>query len=197
MKTTKFIYKISIILILCALVNACWKPVNVKIDQETKDYCLFAEGSYWIYQDSVTLKIDSVFIKSEPEHMLSSRGEQYRLGISSSLQDTLIFDIRLTTAHTENNVILMDHFDKTYYHDGTIGDNVRLLVLSEIRNNYILNGITYSKVKIFKFSDKEIEKVFYWVQYIGLIREETYINDTAIVRNLLKYNVKPYKERKK
>ena len=53
------------------------------------------------------------------------------------------------------------------------------------------------KVKIFKFSDKEIEKVFYWVQYIGLIREETYINDTAIVRNLLKYNVKPYKERKK
>ncbi|MDR2834995.1 MAG: hypothetical protein LBV69_02160 [Bacteroidales bacterium] len=49
---------------LCCLFYGCpaEKQETVYIDQESKNYCLFKEGSYWIYQDSVSQKNDSVVL---------------------------------------------------------------------------------------------------------------------------------------
>ena len=65
MKKMRFVYRISILLVLCSCVSACdsW-PADIiaEIDQESKDYCLFAKNSYWVYQNSITLEVDSVII---------------------------------------------------------------------------------------------------------------------------------------
>ena len=59
-------YKTYFAFCLCiiALVSCDSWPTDLKayVDQESKDYCLFGIGSYWVYQDSVTLETDSVVI---------------------------------------------------------------------------------------------------------------------------------------
>ncbi len=66
MKKIKSFHKITISVFLTLLLfSGCdsWKTdLKADIDQESKDYCLFAPGSYWIYQDSATLEIDSTVI---------------------------------------------------------------------------------------------------------------------------------------
>ena len=77
MKTIKLIYKLGIVLLLSGCLNiACelkWKP-EAYLDQESKDYCLYAKGSYWIYQDSVSHSLDSITINNV-DYEFRSRGE--------------------------------------------------------------------------------------------------------------------------
>ncbi|MDL2309207.1 hypothetical protein LJC53_06465 [Bacteroidales bacterium OttesenSCG-928-C03] len=68
------------LLFLPLLFSGCdsWKTdLEALIDQESKDYCLFAEGSYWIYQDSATLDIDSVVIDIPIEYISYEKDGEY------------------------------------------------------------------------------------------------------------------------
>lgn len=46
-------------------------PDPLKIDEECKAYCLFNEGTYWVYEDSVTNQRDSVVVVSNPVEIWS------------------------------------------------------------------------------------------------------------------------------
>ena len=213
MKTIKLIYKISIILILGVLLTACPKTElkEIKIDQESKDYCLFAEGSYWIYQDSATLEIDSVIINYPIDYMFTRSSEngykceQYRLGISSCSHDSIAsFDARLTTYHADHHLLkpcLLTGDRGTIYHNGEIREivpgkaNVRSTILLEKKSNYLINEIKYSNIKIFRYEYLEEKRNYYWAKHVGLIRAEIYKNESLIsVRSLIRYNVKPYNQ---
>jgi hypothetical protein len=202
MRKMRLFYQICTILILCGCLNACFKPKKALIDQETKDYCLFAEGSYWIYQDSATLKMDSVVIGGPPIRGSYENGgydcEEYGLLVLSYSPDsTLRFAPRLTTGRTAPYVLLIDYpWGEAYYHNGALGKKLEYLVLSENRSNYVVNGITYSNIKIFefKYSFESPKKINYWAKHVGIIRQEIYTTDSVTVRNLIKYNVKPYKK---
>jgi uncharacterized protein YkuJ len=81
---------------------------------------------------------------------------------------------------------------KPYYHSGGF---LNRLILVEKKGNYSINGVKYSNVKIFEWNYLEEKKIFYWAKHIGLIRIEVYENDSIVsIRNLIKYNVKPYKK---
>ncbi len=177
---------------------------EIKIDQESKDYCLFAPGSYWIYQDSATLKEDSVAINSISYMFTRSVEsgydcEQYRFGVYSNVP---FLDVRLTTGDADGSLlkpcILSTGTLGVKYHNGEVGEcfNYPDLVLLERKNSCILNETTYIDVKIFKDPNTytETEKIIYWAKHIGLIREEIYTNDSITVKNLIKYNVKPYNQ---
>jgi uncharacterized protein YeeX (DUF496 family) len=200
MKTKRLFYKICTILILCGCLNACFRLKEVKIDQESKDYCLFEQGSYWIYQDSATLKIDSVAIDKAPRYSTYQEdgylGEQYKFTEAHYSHDsTWTYWLILVAGMYDNYTILIGQLSREIsYHNRRTGENVNRTVLSENKNNFILNGIIYSNVKIFIFSHKEFKLVYYWAKNIGLIREERYINDSVTVRNLIRYNAKPYKQ---
>ncbi|MCL2290440.1 MAG: hypothetical protein FWC34_07035 [Bacteroidetes bacterium] len=151
----KKMFALWTILLLSGFLSACWKPKEYKylIDQETKDYCLFGESSYWIYQDSATLNVDSVVIDKP-----FTSGE--------------ILDIYPYNYHETDNTILL-----------------------EKKDYYSIDESTYSNVKIFKYSKNGFEKLFYWAKHVGIIRVEVYENNAPIsVRNLVRYNVKPYKQ---
>ena len=66
MKKRKFFYyNTTMIISLLLLLSGCdsWPTkLEANIDQESKDYCLFAEDSYWVYQDTTTLETDSLLI---------------------------------------------------------------------------------------------------------------------------------------
>jgi hypothetical protein len=145
--------------------------------------------------------MDSVVIAKQPTYGTVENGgydcEEYRLTFFSHSQDSISpFSSRLTTAReTPNTVFIHDFSLDMSYHNGAIRENINRLIFIEKRNNYILDEIIYSNVKIFNFSYKGVELVYYWAKNIGLIREERYLNDSTIyVRNLIRYNVKPYKK---
>lgn len=62
---------------------------TIHIDQETKDYCLFKQGSYWVYQDSATLETDSIVIKTNP-YFTSGTG-----GGSTDAKEIYTFDTEI------------------------------------------------------------------------------------------------------
>jgi len=217
MKTIKLIYKLGIVLLLSGCLNiACelkWKP-EAYLDQESKDYCLYAKGSYWIYQDSVSHSLDSITINNV-DYEFRSRGEgghkyeNFDFEISTcDFDTTLFFHMILTTAYADYDlellkpyILRMAPFGPIYYHNLEIGEIFHSefkddLVLYAKKNNYQINGKTYADVKIFKCSypNMKIEKIFYWAKHIGLIREEIYKDSTVSVRNLIKYKVKPYNQ---
>ena len=211
MKNSRFIYSAVAVLVVGILLNTCFKPKNIRIDQETKDYCLFGQGSYWIYQDSATLKIDSVEVDSVLYEVEISKGdksekENYSTDISLYSQDSVRnAGYGLSAGYTCNNSDLYAcYFDyDVIYHNGKINESCyyhRNTVLFDEKYNYSINGKMYSKVKIFKKKEYGTENIFYWVKNIGLIRKEKKYTsivtntDTSIICNLIKYNVKPYKK---
>ena len=208
MKTFKFIYKTAAILLVCGLLQACTKPPKETehlIDQETKDYCLFGQGSYWIYQDLATLERDSVVIDKIRYEIEDSKGfskstlENYLINISSYFQDS-IHNIRVALGiNFSKHCCLYFNYD-VIYHNGKIMESnydYRNTILVEKKNNYSVNGFIYSEVKVFKYSEYGIEKIFYWAKHIGVIRREIHNNNNGCVtiNNLIKHNVKPYKEK--
>lgn len=63
--------KILFISLWCIFIIACKKDEKIPVTNELgytpisndiKDYCFFKEGSFWVYEDSITGAIDSMFV---------------------------------------------------------------------------------------------------------------------------------------
>jgi hypothetical protein len=218
MKMKKVIYTIAIsIFAALLLLLGCdsWKTnLKADIDQESKDYCLFAPGSYWVYRDSATLETDKVVVEdvsyekstlANPK--ISFLWEEYTMRLKYYKNDTdYNGSYILTSKYCDDDLVeagiikfCLLFASGGKYHNGEIGEcsDYPILLLLERRNNYISNKVTYSNIKIFEnsSSDLGIKKIIYWAKHIGLIREEIFVNDNLVsVRNLIKYNVKPYNQ---
>jgi hypothetical protein len=122
--------------------------LKADIDTESKDYCLFGQGSYWIYQDSATLKTDKVVIyETEYEHSyqanygISYLWETYFMRCNHFIEDTLcqvnllLTSMLIDDKNVKNGIIKPiylvatgNSIDKygiiTYsnYHNGIVGD---------------------------------------------------------------------------
>jgi len=211
-KSIKLIYKTCILLVLCGCLSACWKVSEIKIDKESKDYCLFGQGSHWIYQDSATLIIDSIVINKSVYYKFEQEGggdggpmcETYSTLISSYLKNnTRDFPVYLTTAgigSLDEACCLTTDFEvgKVMYYNGQLGSSMQRrnrIILLEEKSSYSLSKITFNDVKVFESEDLNKREIYYWAKHIGLIRKEIYETDSLIsVRNLIKYDVKPYKQ---
>jgi len=221
MEKIKLSYKTVIMLLLVSvLLTACpegsWYS-KIYIDQESKDYCLFDQGSYWIYQDSATLAIEKVVIDNPIErtfqlYMSSSdgghRGETYSTMISSYSQNSkLSFNLTLSRIDFSADCLFIKDNDDTNYSDpkfknSLYHNNQRVLLqdvelwLFEKKDDYMINGITFNNIKIFQDNYFEKKRMYYWAKNIGLIRVERYDEKDSLisVSNLIRYDVKPYKQ---
>ena len=213
MKSIKFICKIAIGIFLAMLTfSGCdsWRAKVVQIDQESKDYCLFGEGSYWVYQDSVTNNTDSVLLLQSLLECKEEGGEwghnfiieYYYANYCHYLSDTsisvsyrldpsrvyffLVIVFSSEVQNIEKNTILIpyERFTDYYLSSYNIGENIFNNVKIFIEKNIIIGGY---------LSNYSIKS--YWAKHIGLIRYEIYNSDNEILNtyNLIRYNVKPYK----
>jgi len=105
------------ILLMLLLSFSCssWKTnLKANIDQESKDYCLFAKDSYWVYQDSATLVTDKVFIFDVSCNKTNSASptepflwEAYTMKTTCSLNDNFHSQgsYRLTSGDCEEGLV--------------------------------------------------------------------------------------------
>ncbi len=214
MKKFKSLYKITIsVFLTLSLFSGCdsWKTdLKADIDQESKDYCLFAPGSYWVYQDSATLEIDSTVVVSisynkstHANPTISFLWEEYTMKMKNFQKNNTYHNgsYTLTSKYCDKDMVeigimkfcLLFESGGGKYHNGEIHDSYgknATLKLINIQDLYF-----YSKVKVFQDDYLEERKIFYWAKHIGLIREEIFKKDSLIsVRNLIKYNVNPYNQ---
>jgi hypothetical protein len=64
--------KCVFLLLFILIIYGCdTNPDPLTIDEESKAYCLFDEGTYWVYEDSATQRRDSVVVVSNPDKIWS------------------------------------------------------------------------------------------------------------------------------
>ncbi len=221
MKKIKTFYKTPISVFLTLLLfSGCdsWKTdLKADIDQESKDYCLFAPGSYWVYQDSATLEIDSTVIVDisykESTFAKPTRPflfEEYIMNIQYFFKNAIKYngehiltskycDGYKVEAGTNEPIFLLstegidEHYIKVAssffkYSKNSCSDNFLYF------ENYQIGENVFSKVKVFtySFSDNPYQIKTYWAKHVGIIRTEYIGEDFYAVRNLIKYDVNPY-----
>ncbi|MCK9499623.1 MAG: hypothetical protein GX793_00730 [Bacteroidales bacterium] len=157
---------------------------TIHIDQETKDYCLFKQGSYWIYQDSATLETDSIVIETNP-YFTSGKG-----GGTTDAWETYTYSTYVQNNNTNNlyNTIIRPGFDAEFdnqkpiwyymdevssnasqykyysFHNGSIGEKYLggfnspyfYSKFELIYQNYKCNEIVYENVKMFLLTAETI-----------------------------------------
>ncbi len=98
MKTCRLI---SLFIIALLILTACGKNdkeySTYYLSQEYKDYVVYKVGSYWIYEDSASKSVDSIYLYNQEIKMhngnqkINYNAEGISENKTSSLFDTLIF----------------------------------------------------------------------------------------------------------
>jgi hypothetical protein len=220
--------KMKLIFLACAAIvmaAACRKAkvYEVNIDQETKDYCLFDEGSYWIFQDSATMETDSISIceisyKEISEDFFDTYiVDDYQISYNCFMKDTIIsfwgtlrnypvggeldkedLSSLISNLYIPAHILPYPQLD-FYYHSGKIGTTKNEIEYASFSSNYSTIQKTFNDVKIFLkhnylYSNALFPYQIYWAKHVGPIRIEIMNEEQIIVYNLIRYNVKPYKK---
>ncbi|MDR1345586.1 MAG: hypothetical protein LBK03_02650 [Bacteroidales bacterium] len=201
MKKKKQILFLAIAISTALLAARCAKPAKCYLDQETKDYLLFDVGSYWIFQDSATLKTDSIVItdiRYHITHAVSEGGneiEAYSIDYACFYEDTnvLITGNLYSGCGTDNFKVdfLRNYFAYVSGNVGYIGAGVGY---ENYYHSYMAGNCMYNDVKqfgSFSMQQGQTHKIFF-ARHIGFIRDKTVTDTIPFTSNLIRYNVKPY-----
>lgn len=184
------------------------------IPREVKDYCYFKEGSYWIYQDSATGQLDSVYVYYAANGLDTLHNQDY-----NGLYDW--FDCKMmssfdnyTYEHWYHATYMSTHPNRAMcyrdkYRPGddagetiiidypfVIGQNCYPVGSGTVTtvgflDSMIVDQIFYHNVDILSQSDDATmntgHSVYYLSKNIGIIRKEK--PDSNIVWNLLRYQI--------
>jgi hypothetical protein len=203
---------LCMMLITCFLATSCNYPIQyyIYIDQETKDYCLFEEGSYWIYQNSAdfmsdTMKVENVMYAKHGMSGGHAGYERYSIYVRISGYTGEIsrsFLLSSDETHTEQAAIRAGtaiflfwfHYPTefaNFYHSGEVGTTSLQYTLDTLFPIYSTDNFVFSNVK--RFVNINDNHKCYWAKHVGLIRIEEIQNDVPKVYNLIEYNINPYK----
>jgi len=219
----------AVCLFCCGPVDSWEAKYQADVDQESKNYCLFAKNSYWVYQDSTTLEIDSIIITNVSHERTTSADYTRSFGFDEYTMQTTCFLNSYKDLHSHGSQRLTgeccdewkvekgdikfiqlfgsNDMDKQYfedvgvtkYHNGDLYENAGITnncFYENFYESFQLKNNTFSEVKIFlsSFYGSSYKTRTYWAKKVGIIRTEYIKEDTNVfaVRNLIRYNVKPY-----
>ncbi|MDR2836290.1 MAG: hypothetical protein LBV69_08915 [Bacteroidales bacterium] len=197
MKIIKFILAI----ILSVLMYGCHKNFQSYISTTTKSYCLFNSDSFWVYQDSATLKIDSVVLYNIIKEIKTNDNidkENYKLSFKNYLKDTILY-----TESTINSDFVDNRENQNYYFHNFVDIYLKTYFCKCFGYRYINNILSFFDGKFYenyKLGETNFENVIittnnideknimiktYWAENVGIIRYE--INNN--VYKLINYKV--------
>lgn len=166
--------------------------------QEFKDYVMFPEGSYWIYEDSITKNIDSIslyktnmLVKDDDHVYCICKYETITQEFHSSFSNNIFLRyIEPFLADFENKYAFYLNSMSGYifiFPQSSFGDPFKYKYFNYI----IINDTIYESVHVFerKMQGEDI-LIHYFVKHIGIIKRKiiTTDNDT-IVWELKNYHI--------
>jgi hypothetical protein len=185
--------------LLSLLCCTCYKPDPVPyypIPEESKQYIIFPKGSYWIYEESNSLNIDTVYLyRSEIEQFdgATDLGYNYKL-YTAGFKSTFTGDstrgfggpfLSDQTKWAYREFIINSPLVQlilTFLHPLTVGETRRYaedfaLMYESHAEAMDINGVTYYSVMVFKHNimiqPNQAERIFY-AKNVGVIRRELF-----------------------
>lgn len=173
------------------------------IDQKLKDYCLFQEGSYWVYE-SDNGDIDSIYLYQREGHIVEDDDRNYES-----------IDLQFTSSHYPSDIFGMaaapfvgggGHLGEIwssaiftpmggFFVGGADTVNKTITALAGTEEKYtayyetlLIGDSTYNQVRQYDFNMGNMlsRRTIYWAKGIGRVK---YIDGDSTVWNLIKYNV--------
>ena len=186
----------------CFFFRRSYTYCNIK--QETKDYFLFKEGSYWIYQDSLTNIIDSVILQKS-----ISKFKEVQTGWEYGGHSDMIETYKNIYCHYIDDTVfylffqISDYDRSIHYPEYLDFENSFPVIVFNSNKQYKIFNIFAGIFQDFTLEYSIGKNIFndvrvggdtikyYWAKNIGLIRYEIYDSDTTISNayNLIRYNV--------
>jgi len=207
MKKTVYTFLILTALI-CCLTSCPVQPIYDywTIDQETKDYCVFKEGGYWIYQDSVMNGIDSVVLIESLHEYVDEPGviwgrrnmvETYKNKYCHYFEDTsIILKYNLHVHFGRGGYNIENEFPIIAFNSDILYRILYIFFEGNIQYSiieYWIEENIFYDVRVFEYYPTIARKLHktYWAKNIGLIRYEIYNSENEIINtyNLIRYKV--------
>ncbi len=190
------------------------KPVR-KLDQQTKDYTVFLENSFWIYklENQIikdTIKINTIRFGNSFSDKLEYDYEENEKIAYSTYQSEKFYTTSTARSDIDNICISNMWFEGartstkcTFFSNRSVGsiynywyypDNI--VTYQEFLPTYTLEGKTYSEVMVFEsrytgaslaFDDVRLPVRVWYAKHVGIIRKEMRNGDFW---NLISYEVK-------
>ncbi len=100
-KNSSVMKNLLLVIASALLLAACSKNVTTTtyVDNNAKKVLLFKEGSYWIYRDSITGRVDSSYIYAQRQDLSKDWGYRHSY---YDLVETIDFDFKLVPYDTAN-----------------------------------------------------------------------------------------------
>jgi hypothetical protein len=172
------------------------------MDQDFKDYILFKVGSYWIYNDSASGGIDSVYLYSQEIDMYKGNDkvrynmEEFSERLYSTINDTLMggagngdqnFPYVYRQVPSKNFI----NFIPYYFSTGTDTINTEFDNLTYVNyyDSIKISSSWFKAAKCFSNMDSSFPynpKKIYLSQHIGIIRKELF---NGQIWDLIRYHV--------
>lgn len=199
-------FKLTITLLLIILTFSCKRNIYYTVHDDTKEFCVFKNNSYWVYQDSATQTVDTVVL-THGEKTYENISEQnyyeyYKFQFQHKLIDTIItVNAEIKTYNNNSTIENLYSGNLLYFANSNIEiyksnlfsmnyfNNQMRFFSGDFYNDIYVNNKQYKEILINKTTGIALEKkevIIYWVAKIGIIRYE--INDKIF--NLINYNIK-------
>jgi hypothetical protein len=198
MKPKKILF--LILAIICCIAADCGKDNDKPtyyMPQDFKDYVMYPVGSYWIYEDSVSGDIDSIYLLSyetyifETGHSSSFNYERLEQTFYSSYWLKQCLGISMVEYNTNPLIYIYKGLLGYYFGDCNVGTNIQHGEYLAYSDSLKINNKWYKTVKCFSYTYNQKFSKYYWSKDIGGIRKEEYTSstDTIMVWNLKKYYI--------
>jgi len=193
-------------------------PGNCESILAAKEFFLFKEGSWWVYEEETSLERDSVYVTE----YVNSSSYDFDMRVKSALTDYEYHYWPLyvssngcsTNGSIQNKCIYINRSkgkpldyvgeSKIFFINYKIGDYIytgsdldycldNKIIIDDIQNTFTLNDLNFNKTIIIKelcsFVEGKQPTVHYYSKGVGIIRKE--FLDSNEVWNLVSYHIAP------
>jgi hypothetical protein len=212
MKTTSF-FLLACIVWLTACCNKPETRPNYVIDQQSKDYTIFKNDSYWVYKSTNNHVLDTnrvISVKNSSGYNSTNNYDYDNVQIKFyTNQHTQPRCERIEAIPSEQSIHLMWFEDARtstkclFFSNKAVGNTYNywfypdnIVTYQNFLPTYTLEGKTYNEVMVFEsiytgasvpFDDVRLPVKVYFAKHIGIIRKEMKNGD---VWNLIHHDVK-------
>ena len=152
------------------------------IPQDMKDYVMFPVGSYWIYEDSLTGAIDSVYLAAQRTKIENLADEDTRKAENLEQYFKSSF-LNMTYLQGTKYVISLPpdaHFFYLgrrgyFFAPAEVDETVRYIGYIKcvaFYDSVQFHRVKYDSIRVFSCDEEN----YYWAKNIGLIRQDVYTN---------------------
>jgi len=185
---------------------------NWTIPQEVKDYTLFKPGTYWIYEDSASSALDSVYVYDLQRgidsttsgnfeyfyeycmHSINGYADDFWVHTQWTKQwnDATVWKSHFKPGDYVGETFLMVYpFDESRQYGCYTDDLYNVITVSGLYSNLIINGVSFGNAVSFhntkNSTEGHVSSNYFTAKNFGLVRKE--IPDSSRIWNLIRYNI--------